>query len=151
MKKGENEMNDNKRLLFYLTVIGVLFPVYPSILLQDARSGYVSILKTIVTSVICGAGFSLCCWRALRLDPGINIRHYLDSHFSKEQQQQMIVNYFGFSNRYLQQTPLFRSEAIAADPTLRRYRKAMFLMVAKMLAFFLCYAGLVVATLYILT
>jgi len=97
-----------KRALILLSMLGALLPIYPAILLQEVRHGHVSVGRIVVISLVFGILLPLFARRGLRLNVGIDIRRHLDKHYSPDQQRRVIVNYFGYTNRYLEQTPLFR-------------------------------------------
>lgn len=140
-----------KRELILLSVLGALFPIYPAILLQEVRHGHVSVVGIVVISLASGILLPLFARRGLKLNVGIDIRRHLDEHYSPDQQRRIIVNYFGYTNRYLEQTPLFRRAAMAADPILRQYRAATFLLMGKLAAGFLTFVALLGFVLYVLT
>ncbi len=140
-----------KRALILLSMLGALFPIYPAIILQEVRHSQLSVVRIVIISLVSGILLPLFARRGLRLNVGIDIRRHLDAHYSPDQQRRIIVNYFGFTNRYLEQTPLFRRAALAADPILRQYRAATFRLMGKLILGFLGFAALMVLFLYALT
>ncbi len=141
-----------------LLLLGFIFPIYPSLGLMQESHGSISIIKIVLIS-LANSFLVFYFWkRALNLMAIVNnkmddIRQYLDSRYSKENQQIIIKNYWRFTSRskfFRDNNPLFSREAQLSDPMLRSYRNASFIAVAKLLGGGFLYLLSLAITIYLL-
>jgi hypothetical protein len=146
------KLNIRERCL--LTILGALFPLYPAVSIMTIRHGNTSGLKLLCLSVINSLMFSYFVSSALdlklKIGNGIgDIADYLDSRYSKEEQQVIIKNYGRYKSSFFQQLPLFTRQSQIADPTLRKHRNASFRAIGLLLLYGFIYLILLLMLFYV--
>jgi hypothetical protein len=135
--------------LILVSLLGVIFPIYPTILLCEIRHGNISIWRITLVSLINACLMPFFAVIALRLSVDFDIRQYLDAHYNKEEQQSIIKNYRRYKSKLFQNNPLFTADALITDSNLRKYEKSTFKMMGKLLVGGFCYLMLIALTVYI--
>ena len=135
-------------------VLGALFPLYPAISIMTIRHGNTSGLKLLCLSAINSLMLPYFASRALdlklKIGNGIgNISDYLDSKYSKEEQQVIVKNYRRYKSRFFQNLPLFTKESQIADPNLRKHRNASFRLMGLLLLYAFAYFILLLMSFYV--
>ena len=128
-----------KRELYMIYGLGMAYPIYPAILLDETRNGHISILRV---SIIAFANAWLLYYlfaKAINLKINFDIDQYLSSSYSEDEQKRIVINYKRYKSAFFVNTPLFTLESLRRDKNLRRYLIEAFRAIFKLWAGGLCY------------
>jgi len=115
-----------KREILLLFLLGGIYPIYPAILLYEARHSGISVLRILVIGLVNASIFPFFIDKGLRLKINFDINQYLDSTYSIEEQKNIIKNYSRYKSKFFRNTPLFSMEALNKDENLLKYKKEAF-------------------------
>jgi len=126
------------REIFLIIILGILFPVYPAVSIMEIRHGEVSVIKLLLLILLNSLLLTLFIKKtlALKISNSVgDIKDYLDSRYSTEEQKIIIKNYRRYKSTFFQNLPLFTTAAQIADPKLRQYRNESFKLIGAVLLY----------------
>ncbi len=139
----------SKRETYLIFGLGLVYPIYPAILLDQTRNGHISILRVSIISLANAFLLYYLANKGFNLKIAFDIDGYLSSRYSEDEQKRIVVNYGRYKSRFFQNTPLFTLESLRRDPNLRTYLKESFRAMFKLIVGGLVYAALLFLLFYI--
>ena len=137
----------NELLLIYL--LGVIYPLYPAMLLDEIRHGKPSITRVLIILIANTGLLVYFVKKAFSYKINFDIDAYLSQRYSETDQKNIVINYGRYKNKLFGNTPLFTTEALEKDSNLRIYKREALKGVLNLWAGALCYLGALSLLFYI--
>ncbi len=141
--------NFTKREWHLIRGLWFVHPIYPAILMDQARNGRVSLIRL---SVLCLANACLIRYfsrKWLESKPDFDIDGHLSSNYGEDEQKEIVANYREYKSKTFGTAPVFTADSLDRDPSLQVYARELFRARLKAFGGALCYFAILILLFYV--